>query len=300
MPRILVTGASGLIGRAAVPELAAAGFEVVALSRSGPVAGADRTIAADLLDVGAPASILRQTGPSHLLHLAWAGGRDRWGGAVNLDWVAATLTLVRAFAAAGGRRAVLAGSCAEYDWTAGEVFSEEAPLRPATLYGAAKAATGTLLSAAAPALGLSVAWARPFFVYGPGEGEGRLLGDLSAGLRAGRPVETTDGMQERDFLHSADLGRGLALLARSDLGGAVNLGSGRGTAVRDLILGAARILGREDLVRLGARPRPAGDPVRIVADAGRAARELGFTPRIGLAEGLADALGVAPSGRSAR
>lgn len=300
MARILVTGASGLIGRATVPELVAAGFEVVALSRFGTVAGAERTIAADLLDPWALTDILRQADASHLLHLAWAGGRDRWGGPANLDWVAATLTLVRAFAAAGGRRAVLAGSCAEYDWTAGEVFREDAALRPATLYGAAKAATGTLLAAAAPALGLSVAWARPFFVYGPGEGEGRLLGDLSAGLRAGRPVETTDGLQERDFLHSADLGRGLTLLAGSDLGGAVNLASGQGLAVRDLILGAARILGREDLVQLGARARPAGDPVRIVADASRAARELGFTPRIGLAEGLADALGVASFGRGAR
>lgn len=300
MARILVTGASGLIGRAAVAELAAAGFDVVALSRTGTVAGAERTMAADLLAPDAAAGIVQQAGASHLLHLAWAAGRDRWGGLANLDWVAATLALVRAFAAAGGRRAVLVGSCAEYDWTAGEVFAEDAPLRPATLYGAAKAATGTLVTAAAPALGLSLAWARPFFVYGPGEGEGRLLGDLAAGLRAGRPVETTDGLQERDFLHTADLGRGLALLAGSDLQGAVNLGSGRGVAVRDLILGAARALGREDLVRLGARPRPPGDPARIVADVTRARRELGFTPRIGLAEGLADALALAPPGGAGR
>lgn len=290
-PRILVTGAGGLIGRAAVPALARAGFAVIAAGREAALPpGAAEAVAADLLAPGGPERLVQAARASHLLHLAWAGGRDRWGGAANLDWAAASLALFRAFAEAGGQRILGAGSCAEYDWGAGPVLAEDAPLRPATLYGAAKAATGSLLLAAAPALGVSAAWARIFFVWGPGEPEGRLLGDLVAGLRAGRPVETTDGLQERDFLHVDDLGAGLALLAGSALRGAVNLGSGEALAVRAIVLGLARGAGREELVRLGLRPRPAGDPPRLVADVTRARAELGFRPRLGLAEGIADIL----------
>jgi nucleoside-diphosphate-sugar epimerase len=295
-PRILVTGATGLIGRQALPALAAAGFVPLALSRSGrPLPGAAESLAADLRDPAAMAGAVRAAGASHLLHLAWAGGPERMRTPENLDWAGATLALLRAFAAAGGRHAVLAGSSAEYDWTdpSGR-FSEDAALRPASLYGAAKAATGTLAMAAAPALGLGVAVARIFFVYGPGEPAGRLLGDLLAGLRAGRPVPCTDGRQRRDYLAAADAAAALAHLAARGVTGPVNVGSGTAVAVGELVATLARLMGRPDLPRPGARARPPGDPPLIEADTTRLAAT-GFRPRFapgpaGLAAGLAELL----------
>jgi nucleoside-diphosphate-sugar epimerase len=288
--RVLLTGATGLIGRHCTAPLTALGYEVVALSRGGaPVAGAT-SLAANLLDPQAMARAISAAEADHLLHLAWHDGTgDRWTSPANLDWAAATMMLTRAFAAAGGRRAVLAGSCAEYDWSV-PVLHEDTPLNPSSLYGSTKAATGIALGAAAPALGLSLAWARPFFCYGPGEPEGRLMGDLIKGLAAGREVPCTDGLQKRDFLHTADIGRALAEILASEVTGAINVGSGEATPVRDLIGAVARAMGREDLIRLGARPRPRDDPAEIRADVMRLRDEVGFRPAYDIAAGVADVL----------
>ncbi|MCB2117112.1 MAG: NAD(P)-dependent oxidoreductase [Rhodobacteraceae bacterium] len=274
-PRVLLTGATGLIGRHLAAPLEAAGYAVHAVSRR---SGDD--ILAD------PEGLVARAGASHLLHLAWHDGPDRWSAPANLDWVAASLRLLRAFAASGGRRAVLVGSCAEYDWTGDGHLSEDMAPRPATLYGAAKAATGMAAMAGAGPLGLSLAWARVFFVYGPGEPEGRLFGDLIKGLARGEAVACTDGLQRRDFLHSADVAGALAALLASDVTGAVNIGSGQAVPVRDMIETIARQMGRPDLVRLGARKRPAGDPDLIEADARRLLADVGFRPRYDTHSGI--------------
>lgn len=292
--RVLVTGATGLIGRETAIALGRSGHDVVALSRRGtPIEGSNETIAADLLD---PAAICRAVDGARaeaLVHLAWYDGPGRMGAVENLDWVAATIGLVRAFAAAGGRRVVAAGSCAEYDWRDDGPFTEDSPLRPQSIYGVAKARTGQMLTEAALALGLSIVWPRIFFVYGPREPEGRLLGDLIAGLRARREVPCTDGIQERDFLATPDIAAALVHLLEVSAEGPVNVASGQSIPVRDLITAAAEALGAPDLIRLGARARPVDDPTRILANTDRLA-SLGFRPKFDLAEGMADAIRRTP------
>ena len=276
--RVLLTGATGLIGRQVAGPLTRLGYDVLPVSRRG--AG----LRGHLIDD--PEAVAQSAHAECLIHLAWHDGPNRMGAADNLDWVSASLRLLTAFASAGGKRVVMVGSCAEYDWTGAGRMDEATPLRPASVYGAAKAATGLAAVAGARALGLSLAWARVFFCYGPGEPEGRLFGDIIKGLQAGHTVDCTDGLQRRDFLHSEDVGGALAALLDSQVEGAVNIGSGRAVAVRDMIGTLARQMGREDLIRLGARPRPTDDPDRIEADATRLRDEVGFTPRYDMESGI--------------
>ncbi len=289
MTRVLVTGASGLIGQHAVPALLKAGFEVVTMGRRN-VPGAEH-IPTDLLDPSARSNAVQMAKASHLLHMAWNDNpQARWSTAENLDWAAATLSLVREFADSGGIRAVCAGSCAEYDWSQ-TILHESSPLKPGTLYGKAKAHTGALLTDAAADLGISLVWGRVFFVYGPGEPPGRLLGDLAEGLRKGERVACTDGLQERDFLHAADVACAFVHLLGKDLNGPVNIASGQAIAVKDLIETAAQLLGRPDLIDLGARSRPDSDPPKLQADIARLAAS-GFRPSFDLRRGLANSLGL--------
>lgn len=289
--RVLVTGGGGFIGRHALPELVAHGWEVHAAGRSSLPADAAAGVVfhpCDLLAEGAAAQLVAAVRPTHLLHLAWNAVPGKfWTAPDNLDWVAASLRLYRAFAACGGTRAVLAGTCAEYDWSHGELSEATTPLAPHSLYGKAKNAFRTLAEDSAGTLGVEVAWGRIFFLYGSHEQPGRLVPDVITSLLAGTPALCSHGRQERDFLHVIDVARAFVALLDSDHTGPVNIASGMALPLSAVIGIIADLVGRPDLVRLGARPAPAGDPPRLAADIGVLRDRIGFRPQFDVASGLA-------------
>jgi nucleoside-diphosphate-sugar epimerase len=288
--RVLVTGASGFVGAHAVSALSARGFDVCALGRR-PPDEACAFHAVDLMDAGAVRAAISALRASHLLHLAWyAEPGLYWRAPANLDWVAASLGLVRAFREAGGERAVAAGTCAEYAWGP-ERLPEDAPCAPATLYGAAKDGTRRVLEAYARETGLSFAWGRLFFLYGPGEKAGRLVSDAVRALTAGQRFATSPGHQRRDFSHVADVAGAFAALVGGTVTGPVNVGSGEAVPVRAILERIGRLTGRPDLIDFGARALPAGEPACIEADVARLRGEAGFHPRYDLDRGLAETIG---------
>ncbi|CAO3383398.1 NAD-dependent epimerase/dehydratase family protein [Azospirillum argentinense] len=288
--RVLVTGGGGFIGRHALPELVARGWEVHAAGRSPLPADAAAGVvfhACDLLAEGDATRLVEAVRPTHLLHLAWNAIPGKfWTAPDNLDWVAASLRLYRAFAACGGRRAVLAGTCAEYDWSHAELSEAATPLAPHTLYGKAKNAFRTLAEETAGTFGVEVAWGRIFFLYGPHESPSRLVPDVITSLLKAEPALCSHGRQERDFMHVADVAGAFVALLNSDHTGPVNIASGTALPLSAVVDTIARLVGRPDLVRLGARPAPAGDPPRLAADVHVLRDRIGFRPRFDLESGL--------------
>jgi nucleoside-diphosphate-sugar epimerase len=303
----MLTGATGFVGRHTLTALAEAGHEVHALTRqrgSGALArrhgsealtrqrGSDvsgvRWHEADLL---AGSEVVEQIRPEVLVHLAWYAEHGKfWSSSENVRWVEASLALLRAFAAADGRRVVMAGTCAEYEWSR-EIYPEDAVQRPATLYGTAKHGLHTIATAFAEQAGLSLAWGRLFFLYGPHEAPERFVPSLVRSLLAGEPAPMTDGKQCRDFMHAADAGAAFAALADSQVTGAVNVASGTGVVLRELAERLERLVrggevGSGELLQIGARATPEGEPQALVADVKRLRDEVGWSPKIGLDEGL--------------
>lgn len=285
--RVLVTGASGFVGRWAVDALVARGAEVLAVSRQPrPVARAE-TIACDLLDPAAARKLLAETRPDAILHLAWTVEHGKfWTTPENLDWAAATLGLMRAAQDAVVSRFVGTGTCFEYDWPENADCDEtETPARPTTLYAVAKDSVRRIGMEWG---GLPFAWARLFYLYGPDEHPDRLVASIARRLARCERAPMSQGLAIRDFMHVADAGAALAAVALSDLTGPVNIATGEAASIRDIAGTLARAARRPDLLGVGDLPDRAGDPPRIVGAVRRLRDEVGFAPRFSLAEGLAD------------
>jgi len=293
MKRLLITGARGFIGRHVAARAAQAGFEVHGTYSGGSLpadlSGLPVTWhKVDLLAAGRVGELTAEVAPSHLLHAAWVTAHgDYWTSGENLAWVAATAQLVAAFAKAGGKRFVMTGSCAEYDWDHGFFVEGVTPERPSTLYGTAKLATHQTLMAAGRQFGFSAATGRVFFAYGPYENEKRIIPYACQMLAKRQSAKFSSGMQLRDFMHVDDLARGFVSLLGSDIQGACNVCSGVPVSLADIARTIGRISDAENCIMLGATPDRPNDPPLIVGD-NRILRSTGWQPAITLQDGLAE------------
>ena len=254
------------------------------------------THVADLLSESQVDALLARVAPSHLLHFAWiATPGVYWHSADNFRWLAFSQYLLRGFRARGGIRAVMAGSCVEYDWSKASVCSEtSSPMADQstapTPYAATKIALQKALAQFADEEQLSSAWGRIFFQFGPYEHPDRLVPSVIRHLLLNQEALCTHGRQIRSFLHVADVGAAFARLLDSDIQGPVNIGSDERIAVADLIHRIALQIGRPDLVRLGARGAPSDEPPLLVPDVHRLRDELQWRPGLSLNEGIGDAI----------
>jgi nucleoside-diphosphate-sugar epimerase len=287
---VLATGGSGFLGSHCVQALVRHGCRVHVASRARHGAAADGITwhHVDLHVRGAVEQLMRALRPSHLLHLAWITTPSHYRSAPeNLDWLEASLALVRSFGEQGGQRFVGVGSSAEYGRATSPCAEEATPIRPASLYGQCKAACWTATEAYALRYGFSAAWARVFLPYGPGDNPQRLIPSLLAALAAGTPINVTDGSQVRDFVHVTDIAELVGrLLAMPQAKGAFNVGTGRGVTVRQVIERAADHFHARELVRFGARAQRDDEPPSLVADMAKVQRVLHWHAATSLEDGL--------------
>ncbi len=288
--RVFVTGGTGFVGGHVLAALAAAGHEVFASARGGAPALAAQGvqwIGLNLLDADAVSAAMARYHPTHLVHLGWRAVRgDIYASPENLDWLVASLHLARAFHAAGGQRFVGCGSCYEYAFEPGPLNEEATPEKPASLYGAAKVSLRVALERYGALHGLSVAWGRIFFAYGPGEFDKRLVPDVIGALRRGEPARTTHGRFGRDFVYAGDIADAFVALTQADAPGTFNIGSGQAPLLCDIVAEIGTLLGRSDLLQIGALEARPGEPEEIRADTSRIEQIIGWRAKTPLAQGL--------------
>jgi nucleoside-diphosphate-sugar epimerase len=294
MKKVLVTGATGFVGRHCLPLLIARGYEVHALgSRVQDTATipSDSWHDRDLLDKQQVSDLIASLQPTHLLHCAWYAVPGKyWTARENYQWVESGIHMLETFASHGGQRVVGVGSCAEYDWRYGYCSETLTPLNPATTYGICKHTLQLLLSGFSKQTGLSSAWGRLFFLYGPYEQSGRLVASVIRSLLQEQPALCSQGQQIRDFLYVQDAADALVALLDSNVEGAINIASGIPVSVADVVEQLAELMQHPELVRLGALPETGDDPHLLVADTTRLRNELGWSPRYQLSDGLSQTI----------
>jgi len=287
--RVLVTGASGFVGRWAVSSLVDRGAQVYATSRTPhPWPKTVVPCPGDLLNEHFVHQLLLETRPEIILHLAWNVTHGKfWTSLDNFNWISATLNLARLASSLGVGRFIGAGTCYEYDLPeTSNCVENKTPLSPQTLYAVSKDATRRVLEEANL---FSFAWARLFHLYGPFEHEQRLVASLARALVHSQPALLSQGLSIRDFLDARDAGAALAALALSTLEGPINIASGDGLRISEIAERLGQISGKPHLIQVGALPGRPNEPPRIVADIQRLHHELNFEPTRTLEQGLTDA-----------
>jgi dTDP-4-dehydrorhamnose reductase len=249
--RMLITGATGSLGRRVYERAVAAGHTVIGTQMS--AGGFERL---DIRDRDAVTALVRRLAPEAVVHTAAGRDRDDW--AATADGAAH----VALAAASAGARLVHVSSDAIFSGR--EIhYDEEAPPDPIYPYGAAKAAAETAVRAIAPA----AAVARTSLILGDGRGyHERLTHDLVSGRVQGALF--TDDV--RTPVHVDDLADALLELAGGDYRGVLNVAGAEAVSRYDLGVLVARRDGL-DPAAIAARPSPGGRPldVRLVVDRAR-------------------------------
>ena len=268
---VLLTGATGFVGRQVLKALDERGARVRVVIREGTQCrlACRETIESivtteDLFAENGYWWADTCKGIDTVIHVAWYTEPGKYlHSAKNLDCLAGTLHLAKGAAQSKVRRFVGIGTCFEYDLTGG-LLSVGTPLRPLTPYAGAKAAVFTALSQLLPLQGTEFAWCRLFYLHGNGEDPRRLVPYLRTKLGAGEPAELTSGNQIRDFLDVGEAGRMIVEAALSDEQGPVNICSGVPITVRQLAEQIADEYGRRNLLKFGVRPDNLVDPPCVV------------------------------------
>ncbi len=282
---IVVTGASGFIGRAVVSRLLADGERVVAVDRRPSPTQPHPALAvlqADLTTDTLARGVLADA--DAVIHLAGCPGvRDT---AADVAWrrhrdnVLATAAVLDAVQP--DTPVVVASSSSVYGGSSGRPSAETDPLRPLGGYARSKA-TAEALCAHALARGGVVATARPFTVVGEHQRPDMALAKWLADARAGRPLRVLGGLDRtRDLTDVRDVARALVALARRGARGPVNVGTGRAVTLREMVdaVGAACGIDVEVVVTAAA----ALEPAATLADTRRLVALTGVAPWTDLAD----------------
>jgi nucleoside-diphosphate-sugar epimerase len=294
--RVLVTGAAGFIGSHVTRRIVQDGHAVWAAIRPG--ASTDRladvleritVIACNLRDPIAVQELISAAQPECTIHLAWYAVPVRyWTAPENLDCVTMSLSLAQRLSAAGCRRLVGAGSCAEYDWEYGYLSEDRTPLKPGSFYGACKNAMREMLESFCAQAGMQFAWTRFFHLYGPFESKERLVPQIVLALLKGECTRCTHGEQIRDYLHVDDVASAVWAVAKCDLSGPVNIGSGQPVKIRTIVETIGQYLHREEKVVLGGVSEDLAGPPLLVANVRKLTSATGWKPSLSLKEGVAN------------
>lgn len=305
--RALVVGADGFVGRWLVRHLAESGDVVIAVvgpryRDREPLADVDRCYQVDVREYQALAYATAESKPDTVYYLAavsQASSRDLVPDAVRIGLVGAIHALAACSALGNHVRFLQVSSAHVYGAGATTPLPEAAPVKPTSIYGAAKAASEQACLFLGEASGVDVVVARAFNHIGPGQASDFLVPSLAERVRAIPPA--TNGAisvglpaMVRDYTDVRDVVRAYRLLATTGQAGSIyNVASGTGISMEGLVTAMAEVIGVSAKVSRDAKLARGGEPRVLIGDASRV-EALGWTRAIPLRQTLAEILAEGP------
>lgn len=288
--RVLLTGASGFLGRRVAGLVVAAGHDLVSLGRSAadpsePIPG--QHVQADLTDAGEVSRSARETGDvDSIIHLAALVPKHAGQDEAATAFAANVMGTVHLFSAFGrpGQANVLASTAEVYGLPEGhDRLRENGEPHPLSWYGASKLAAETYCRTLERHDQMRIAILRLTVLYGSGDTIQRAIPNFVGSAVRGEPITIFGGEELRDYLHVDDAAQAVVVAWQRQLSGTYNVGSGDGVAVRDAAEAVLRMAGGSSALEQHPRRKPAAD---IVLDVTRFREATGFSPARVFPDGL--------------
>ena len=259
--KVLITGASGFIGKNLINILDFDGCEIHAIYNQNKPSNNLKNITwhqVDLFKNREVEEVMMSIKPSHVVHLAWYSEHGKfWNSDKNIDWVDASIKLFKEFKKYNGKKFIVSGTKAEY--FDGE-FSEEhldsvfeclegMTPNPDTLYGKSK----NLLHENLINLdedNKSLVWARVFDTYGPHENKKKFCSYVVKSAQDNQVISCNNPQLELDFLHVKDIAKAFKVILLSDFAGTINISSGKCISLKKISEFILKKLKKEELLEL--------------------------------------------------
>lgn len=284
---VLLTGATGLIGKETLTPLLKHGFKVYALTIDDANPNVDvNWIRTNLFDFNEVDKCIQALRPSHLLNMAWATTGDYLTNDINYAFLSAGINLVRSFVRNGGHRLVCVGSCLEYKPKDTPINETDDLACEENAYVFCKNALNKVATRICLESGVSFGYGRIFYTFGRNEDTRRLAGAIVNKLSKNERVTITSGPLLRDYMYAKDVAAALTSLLDSPVEGPVNIASGSAIAIHDFAVALASAIGKPSLVEF--QDKATNQPPIIVADNHRLHDEVHFVPSFTLVDAIKD------------
>ena len=283
---IIITGATGLIGKEAIPFLIKEGFKIYALTTKNIKPDNVNWINCNIFDFDKLKEIFSNIKAEYLLNFAWITGGDYLTNEKNLLFLESGKKMMELFRKYGGKRAIYAGSCLEYKQKS-TLLKENDPTHSPNLYVKCKNELRKYCMEYSKNNDISFCWGRIFYVFGHNENPSRLTRIIIDNLKSNKATELNCPNNKLDYMYSKDIAQAFVELLKSDYKGICNICTGKGILLKDYALLIQEILNKKDLVKFDAN-KPSD--ISIIGDNSILKNIIKFSPKYDTYSGLKEIL----------
>jgi len=294
MKKVIVTGATGMVGASMIEQMAADRIQVTAIIRPNSKKRKNliehpnvKVVECDINQLGSLKETLKKDYDT-FYHFAWDGtyGESRNDAVLQEQNVRNTLEAVELAYSSGCKLFVCAGSQADFGFVEGEL-SDKVPKNPVTGYGIAKYSAGRLSAVMCERLGMRQSWGRIVSTYGPRDNSYTMVMSSIIGMLKGERMSFTKGEQVWDYVYGEDCSRAFYLIGKHGRHGkAYTIGSGKSRLLKEYIAAIRDVVNPELEIGLGERDYYPNQVMQLTADISELTADTGFLPEIDFEEGI--------------
>lgn len=286
MKKILLTGATGLIGKEVLPLLIKKNYDIYSISTKDIKSDNVHWIKCDIFDIDILKSVFDKYKPDYLLHFAWITGGDYLTNEKNILYKNSSEKMLEFFKQNNGKKAIYSGSCFEYKFS-GEILKESNELESNNLYEKSKNELHDFCMNYSKNNDLNFGWGRIFYVFGHNEKQSRLTPLIMEKIKNNEEFYLSKPNNCLDYMYSKDIAKAFVEFLESDCVGDVNICSGKGVYLKDYALMIQKIMNKKDLIKYD---ETMPEELNIIGDNTILKEKIGFRPEYDLYSGLKEVI----------